>query len=201
MRRPAVGFTLVEILVAVAIFSVIAAISFGALDGYLKARDKVAGKYASLQQLQRMFTLLERDFRFAVDRPVRDGNGELQPIVGSGGGQEAGELIRFTMSVPAPLKPGMSNLQRVSWGLREGDLYRSTWQVLDRVQDSEQVAVRVAEKIESVELVFFLWDDDSGLRQVAEWTKQDQLPAGVELLITLDDEKPYRRIFDMPNGG
>lgn len=199
MRRRSGGFTLVEILVAVAIFSVIAAISFGTLDGYLKGRDRVTSKYTSLQQLQRLFTLLERDFRFAIDRQVRDENGESQPVVSAGG--EAGEILRITTAVPDPLQPGLSNLQRISWALREGDLYRATWQVLDRVQDSEQVAVRVAEKVESVELGFFRWDDDSGLRQVAEWGKQDQLPAGIELLITLDNEKPYRRLFDLPNGG
>lgn len=200
MRRRAVGFTLVEVLVAVAIFALIAAISFSALNGYLKARAVVQDKYAALLELQRLFILLERDFRFAIDRRVRDENGEPEPVLGLGDERGAGELVRITVAVPDPLRPGVSNLQRVSWRLQEGDLYRAAWQVLDRVQDSEPSVVRVGEKIESVELSFFDWKADSGLRQVADWNQEERLPAGVELLFTMDDGKSYRRLFDLPGG-
>ena len=71
------GFTFIEVMVAVAIFGVISSICFAALSQYLKVREGIERSNREIQQLQRAFSLMERDLRFLVNRPVRDEYGDL----------------------------------------------------------------------------------------------------------------------------
>ncbi|AYQ56481.1 general secretion pathway protein J [Bathymodiolus thermophilus thioautotrophic gill symbiont] len=56
------GFTLVELLIAITILSVIGVISYGALDGTLKHQTAQKHHSQNLTQLQRISLYLDRDF-------------------------------------------------------------------------------------------------------------------------------------------
>ena len=73
------GFTFIEVLVAVGVFAVVSSISYATLSQYLKVREGVSASNLELRQLQRTFSLLDRDLRFIVNRPVRDGFGDPEP--------------------------------------------------------------------------------------------------------------------------
>ena len=67
-QRHQLAFTLIEIMVAVAIFAVIAAIAFPALIQFLDVRERIYSKNQSLDSLQKTFLFMSRDLSYAVNR-------------------------------------------------------------------------------------------------------------------------------------
>ena len=185
-RAPTVspGFTLLEMVVAIAIFAVIAAISYSALDNFLQAKAHIDQENDQAKALQTTFMLLEQDLRYAVNRPVRNGYGDVEPafIGAAGSGLAAGEL------------------QRVAWRLNNGELSRVTWQVLDRDVDSAERERRLLEAVEDIAFTFYSYDSDQKLSTANEWTSDAALPVGVEVTVLLQGRPAYRRVFELAGG-
>ena len=66
------GFTLLELLVAVAIFSLLGVGSYRLLASTISTRDTARSHDLALMQLQRTFTVMNRDLAQATARPIRD---------------------------------------------------------------------------------------------------------------------------------
>ncbi|MEO5702997.1 MAG: type II secretion system minor pseudopilin GspJ [Gammaproteobacteria bacterium] len=135
------GFTLLELLVALSIFAVLAAMSYGGLRSVLDTRERTESQAAQLAELQLVFTMLQRDTEQIVARKIRDSFGEFrEPVLGE---EEGVPLLEFTRTGwRNPAGQMRSNLQRVAYNVKEEQLVRSTWNVLDRAQNTEpQVTV------------------------------------------------------------
>jgi general secretion pathway protein J len=121
------GFTLVEVLVAVAIAAVVAVMGFEAMQGALKGRERLNVHAARLQSVQSMMRTFVQDLSQLSARPVREPLGaDFQPAV------DGGTEFNFTRGGwMNPVGVERSTLQRVRYVLRDGRLYREHWQVLD----------------------------------------------------------------------
>ncbi|MGI9318528.1 MAG: type II secretion system minor pseudopilin GspJ [bacterium] len=199
LLRQCRGFTFIEVMVSVGVFAVIAMICYATLSQYLKVREGLEINYRELQLMQRTLTLLERDLRYMVNRPVRSEYGDNEVAFIGDIGSVDGELFRITVSAPDIEVPGNTRLQRIAWRLVDGALYRDSWQVLDRVQDSEPRSRLVLRGVSRIDILHYQWTDSLGAQQLFE-LEPGALPYATELLITMDDEKNYRRIFDLANG-
>lgn len=190
------GFTLLEMVVAIGIFSVIATISYTSIDRFLDAREALKVRHDHLRLLQRTMGLLEMDMRFMVNRPVRDGfgDGEASLIALGNLALGEGELVRLTTSQPEPELP-VSRLKRISWRLIDGDLQRVSWTVLDRDQDSQQYVVTLMRGVETATLSYYLYDQEENLQIETEWEEANGLPVGVEFALTLQNGRQYRRLI------
>lgn len=196
------GFTLLEMVVAIAIFAIIAAISYSALNNFLDARAHINGENERLRALQTMFVLLEQDLRYAVDRGVRDEYGDREPAFAGGIDQPLadGERLRLTTIRPAPVGAGVHQVTRVAWRLDDGALYRVSWRVLDRDIDSEGYQRRVMANIDDIGFRYFDYNADEELESDSEWLGDARLPAGVEVTVLFGDEAEYQRIFEVAGG-
>ncbi|HHJ11965.1 MAG TPA: type II secretion system protein GspJ [Chromatiales bacterium] len=193
MRR-ARGFTLIEILVAVAITALLAAMAFGGLNVVLDTADHTRAHQQRLHDLQIAMLLLVRDLRQAVPRPVRDGDQGEQPALRIGGvSGPALSLTRGGWDNPAGQR--RSHLQRVAWALDGDRLVRRYWFHLDRPAGSEPREQRLLEGVHDLSIVAL--DADGQPR--SEWPPQATpeqiergednlalLPAGVLVRFTLD---------------
>ena len=74
------GFTLIEILIAMAIFTLIGLASTGLLTTVIDSNDLSSERFEKLQQLQRAMVIIERDIQQAVPRPVRAEGETLQYV-------------------------------------------------------------------------------------------------------------------------
>lgn len=193
------GFTLLEMVVAIGIFALIAAISYAGLVRFLDTRTYINERQDALGSLQRTMTLMETDLRFMINRPVRDGFGDREAALVTGGDLPLadGEFLRLTTSQPDPILGSTSRLQRVAWRLlvNEGELERVVWGILDRDQDSKEYSSTVLEGVETATLRYFFYSQFDTLESAGEWTNEAALPAGVEFLVTLRDGAQYRRLF------
>ena len=197
------GFTLLEMVIAIAIFAIIGAISYVTLNQFLQTRETLVKHNEQTRNLQRLFTLLESDIRYMTLRSVRDGLGEvLDPlIISSSNTVNQGDIFEFTTVVPSIQSNRWHRLLRANWALDEGSLIRQTWNVLDRDFDSQSVAIILLDDVSSIEVNYFLHNQESGLIQNAsEWDTKTKLPIGVEVVLRLIDETVYRRVIEVAGG-
>jgi general secretion pathway protein J len=66
------GFTLLEMLVALAIFALLSVMSYGGLRSVMEQQAATELEAEQLGQLQKIYLLMQRDFEQAVPRAVRD---------------------------------------------------------------------------------------------------------------------------------
>lgn len=65
------GFTLLEVIVAISIFAIISLTSFSLLDTIVKSEEKSAQRVNGINEIQRAFILIERDFLQISRRSAR----------------------------------------------------------------------------------------------------------------------------------
>lgn len=145
-RRHA-GFTLIEVVIALAIFAVIGVMAARLLTGMLTLHERTTERGARLTEVQRAMEILARDLQQLTHRGVRDELGDLRPAVEVGGATP----IEFTrMGWQNPLALPRAELQRVAYAVEENALYRMFWPVLDRSPDSEPQVQRLLDDVESL---------------------------------------------------
>ncbi len=195
------AFTLIEVLVSLAIFAILAALCYGALGRTLDSAELLNNRMDRLQAIQRTIRLLSEDLQQLSPRPIRDALGDgfgpaLDTNFQSG---FALELTHGGWSNPLVLPRG--TLQRSAYRLEEDELIRYHWMVLDRTLANEPLDVALLDGVESL-LFRFLQDN-------GQWTEQwppaerpgplgaRQRPRAVEIILTLSGEGQIRRLLEI----
>ena len=128
------GFTLLEMLVALSVFSVIGIMSSQLVVRMMDTTERVTERGKELTELQRAFEILRRDIEQVSFRYVRDELGDAGFPLEIGGH----ELIELTRNGWVnPTGAARTELQRVGYELRGSDLYRIFWPVLDRAPTTQ----------------------------------------------------------------
>ncbi|GAB6142003.1 type II secretion system minor pseudopilin GspJ [Methylosoma difficile] len=157
--RQSLGFTLLELLIAIAVFAIMSVMTYAGLRILLDTKAATTEKSAQLEALQMTLYLLNEDLSQIAPRPVRDEYGMSEPAFSSNSNN--GNLLTLTRTVPlwSKYQTG-SQLQRVSYRLEKGELYRLVWNSLDRTQQSE-FQRRKLMKADQIQLRFFnnAWAD------------------------------------------
>ena len=147
------GFTLVEVLVALAVFAIVGLMSAQLMSRTLANHDVLNERSGRVAEVQRAMLILKRDLMQINNRSVRDLFGDPLPPVMIG----ADGMMEFSRTGwRNPLNSPRSEMQRVAYRMHEGHLHRAWWGVLDRAQDSEPVVQRLLRDVEQVE--FFALD-------------------------------------------
>lgn len=162
------GFTLLELLVAAAIFAVMAALAYAGLDGVLRGRTTIEGHLVRLHELQQAYVVMQRDFTQATPRTVRDALGGTLPALHGNAQEEAVGLTRAGYPNPAGMRRG--HLLRIRYQLEGSRLLRLDWPELDRAPG---VKPDTAVLLKHVRRLSFQYIDASGQTQLT-WP-----PAGV----------------------
>jgi general secretion pathway protein J len=193
------GFTLLEMVVAIALFAIISAIGYGGLNQFFAARDRIESRQQDLRQLQTAFLLLEQDFRSISARGARNefGDPEAPLLADPDRPPVPGERARLTAAAPQP--GGFAAPRRVAWRLVGKDLQRVSWAVLDRDRDSPEYVRVVLREVKDFG-INFLAVNNNVLQGRADWIEGDRLPAAVEVLISLNDGRQFRRLFELAGG-
>lgn len=190
------AFTLLEMIVAISVFAVIAIISYASLNRFLDNRDVLENEMTTMKELQLAFSLLEQDMHFISERIIRDGYGDPEPLLMLNNINLAGELLRFTAARRNVSLPGVSSLQRRSYRWEDGDFIRVSWQVLDRDQDSSESKHLLLSDVDSVR-VSVMQADEETTQTLSTWDTADKLPDGIEWQIQMKNGKQYRRVFEI----
>ncbi|MEE8281521.1 MAG: type II secretion system minor pseudopilin GspJ [Gammaproteobacteria bacterium] len=195
------AFTLIEVLVAFAIFGILAAFAYGALSQTLLSAEILGERMDRLQAIQKSVRYLSQDFLQLAPRPVRQELGDsFYPALRTDFSSEfALELTHGGWSNPVALPRG--TLQRSAYRLEDDELVRYYWTVLDRTLSNEAIGVTILDGVESL-LFRYLLDSGDWIEQWPPPTLPGPLglrqrPRAVEIVLTLQDEGEIRRIIEI----
>lgn len=193
------GFTLVELLVAIAIFAVLSALGWKVFDYIIQTKDRNAVHEQRLSQLQDTYQQILRDTVQAVPLTANI-NGDIQPALVLQNGR-----FNFSKSgVTDPLEEGISPDERVEYQYRadEQKLYRLKYRNLnqtDRDQPESSVLLSDVEQFQIVVLnpnEMTQWPDSSfDLNQVEQ---KQRLPKGIKINLMVNGVS-YEWIFSLLN--
>ena len=188
--KPHRGFTLLELIVVLAVFGVFAAMAYGGLSYVLKARKTIEVQLARTAEWQKAFQRLRNDLELATPRASRDGFGQAEAALTF---EEFGARITFTRSGwRNPLSLPRASLERVVYRYddRERQLLRETWRVLDRANDDDPYQLVVLTQIDDARWRFL----DSSQQWQTRWppastgsTNLMLMPKAVELTLESKD--------------
>lgn len=193
------GFTLVEVLVAVAVFAVAGALAYAGLAAVVRTERRLDAEQQALRSAVIAVDTLAGDLASAVSRPIRADNGAQVPaLVGDG------QRIEFThFGLPSPPSLGRSRLERVTWHLERrsesGTLVRARYLVLDRAPNTVPVRRDMRSQVEEFRLRYL----DRAHQWRMRWPPPDQadpapLPLAVEFRLRLADLGEIRRVVELP---
>lgn len=197
------GMTLLELVVAIAIFSVVATAGYGALAQGLAVQDKLREQRSFWQNLETAFNLIASDLEHALDRPSRNGlqQGLAFSAPGAGRQPEPRPLLAFTRMVPAAsFRAGAASpFLRVAYRLQDGGLYRETWPHPDQPYGSDAAGALLLSGVKAVRCRFL----DPAARWTAQWpqpfspapAQRVGPPKVVELTVALQDHGVFRWLF------
>ncbi|TQV64647.1 MAG: type II secretion system protein GspJ [Halothiobacillaceae bacterium] len=191
------GFTLLELLVALAIFAFLGAMAYGGLAAMLRTAEGTGAAREELAALQRGLRLLEEDMAFVLDRQARDGLGAPRPAFMSG--TDGQTLLEFTRStrpreglMPAPI-------ERLRYVLDDGNLIRQSWNPPDAARLEPDMSLTLWREVESISFSFL----DAGLQSVTSWpppnVQNPGLPRAVEMSLQLKGQGELRRLLLLPD--
>jgi general secretion pathway protein J len=204
------GFTLLEVLIAVAIFVIVGTMALSGYNELSRQSIRVEESMARIRAVQRTMQRMAQDFMELEPRPVREPLGDgMQPALRADGRSQ--DLAEFTHSgwsnpagVPRP------TLQRVAYQLQDKKLTRSYWVMLDRTLTSQPVSTVVLDRVTSVKLRFMdstrNWQEqwptaNGGVVAGAQAGSTDALslrPIAVEITMDLEDWGIVTRVVEVP---
>ncbi len=188
------GFTLLELLVAVAVFGIVSVIAYGGLEAVLASRNRVSTEAERLGALQTAFTILARDFRHAADRPYRDQLGDRQPPM-----HRDGQRLMLVRGGRAnPLNLHRSAYQRIAYGLDEGELVRYSWRAVDSPFEPDVSENALLDGVEDLSFRFLSEDWQDQWPPPRTDTDAPALPQAVAIRITHEDYGEIQRVFLLP---
>lgn len=193
------GFTLMEILVALFIFSVVGMISAQLLGRTLDAYEVLEDRGSRLAQIHRAMFVVQRDMLQYQKRAVRTPSGESFPPLMIG---DEGNLEMTRGGWRNPLQRPRSELQRVAYRLQGDDLVRAYWPVLDRLGEEEPLTQTILENVDDLE--FFVIDEQG---EEHKFWPPVALPGGTSaglsgliLRISMSPVGIVERVWEVPDG-
>ncbi|MCY4329526.1 MAG: type II secretion system minor pseudopilin GspJ [Endozoicomonadaceae bacterium] len=159
------GFTLLELMIAIAIFAILATACYQLLTTSTEAQKTTNGVWSKLNTIQKAHLIIEKDLMHMIARPVRDSANNQQPAM-SGGANKPNKqiLMTFTRSGHYNLtREVRSDLIRVMYTVESEKLIRSIWFTLDSVTDQPPVRQVLMEGVTGANMHF--------LDQKKKWTK------------------------------
>lgn len=182
------GFTLVELMVALLIFSMIAASGTMLLSASVRTQDASGEKLQAMNGQRRLSAILTSDLAQAMPRISRNERGDNVPAFEAlVDGMEL-RFVRSGLSNPAGLN--RSSLQKLEYRLVEGRIERTAYAMVDGGERLEPAVLM--EGVEQAQLRFRIKGE-----WLSDWPPEhaDLLPEALELRFTRTGEDEMRMLF------
>ena len=186
------GFTLLELLVVVVVFSIMSAAAYSSLQSSLKAEENFDASMEELEAVQMSLAVFQRDVMQLSRRAVRDAYGDSEASVVLRGGQE----LFFTRGGNfSSMKLDQTELTRVAYSLQDEQLIRSTWRSLDSTQGEQPLSAPLLGQVTRLQIRVL--DKDNLWHQDWPLGASNRVRA-VEITLELAGWGEIRRLFPLP---
>ena len=189
--KAARGFTLIEIMAALLVLSLLALMSYRGLGAVLDAREHVKLETDKWRHVAAFFGRFERDVELAAPRPVRTPDGVAPAWLGatSPSTQSSVEFSRFAST------DGIDTARRIGYRLNDkNEIELWLWPGLDVAPDTQPARYPVLAGVKTFELQYL----NAALAWVSVWPAAPSdapLPRAVRLRIVLASNEEIVRVF------
>lgn len=180
------GFTLVELLIAIAIFAVLSLLGWKIFDYLLKVRDRNAEHEVHLFELQDTYQQILRDTLQIIPLSANQG-GQLHPAL-----EIDNQILRFSKAgVTDPLKQGLSPFERIEYryDADQKKLYRLKYTNLNTSNNEQPLSSTLLSQVDQYQVMVLT------PQEVTKWpevnidpTKPNELkklPKGIKIQVTV----------------
>ena len=189
------GFTLVEVLLALAIFGVIAVLAYRATAALTEGEARLSAEARRWRTLEALFTRFEADIRQAVPRGSRVGS-RIEPawlaLPADGAGNAA--LVFTRAGAEFADDPGLAG-QRIGYRLRGHAVEIAYWPRVDNAADVQPAVYTLADGVSGFRVAY--------LGRAGAWREswpvpgESALPRAVRVDLTLDSGEAIERWFTL----
>lgn len=191
--RKSKGFTLLELLIALFIFTIVSIIMMGALHNIINIQTAAEKKSDRFTELQIALLIFSRDVEQTINRTINDGAANVAALKGNA------HTLEFThggLSNPLGLL-SRSTLQRTRYEIKNHNLMRISWQVLDRTSESKADERILLHDVENAQFDYV--DHEGHLK--TEWpvdSQQPFTPRAVRITLTLKNWGKLSQLYLIP---
>lgn len=146
------GFTLIEVLIALFIFSLISVGATSALTSSLRGQNQMQQRLEGISEIENMRALIRGDMASLILQPRREAYGNSEPYVLRADGQV---LLDFTRTGRSnPMDDARGDLQRVIYVVEDGHFIRRSFSQFSPAPQSGQIDRVLLSSISRSELDF-----------------------------------------------
>ena len=200
------AFTLIEVLIAVAITAFIAVSAFAIMNQAIGTQENAENNDARLAELQRAMNRISMDLQQLAERQVRNQYGDLMPMLMGDKSAEDTYLSFTRQGKRNPANLPRTEMERVTYRLEEDQLIREQWVVLDIVSEDQILKRPILEGVLKFEVEFY-----SEEQWVDSWPQSDIgnldnseirtiKPGAVKITLELDDLGELIQIYPLGSG-
>jgi len=201
-RASTAGFTLLELLVALAIFGFLAAVMYAGTNLVIEERAIIAERLDELKAVQRSVRLLQTDLSQIAPRAVRDdlGRGRVPALITDRLGGLKVRFSRMGWRNPSPESKPRGNLQRVQYryDADTNTLFRDYWPVMERTLATEAREQAVLQGVLAFDIEFLEgdnWTED--WPSMGSGNSNTALPRAVRYRLELESYGVITRLVEL----
>ncbi|ENN2392500.1 type II secretion system minor pseudopilin GspJ [Vibrio alginolyticus] len=199
-RQKVKGFTLIEVLVSIAIFASLSVAAYQVVSQVQRSNALSQERTQRLNEIQRAMVMMDNDFRQMAMRQTRT-NGE----------EPASRLIFWSDYLLDSDTKGLmfarlgwhnpqqqfprGEVTKVGYRLKEETLQRVWWRYPDTPVGQQGTVTPLLTQVESFDMRFY-----DGKQWKKEWAEEKALPKAVSVVLTLKDYGEITRTYLTPDG-
>ncbi|QRG82715.1 type II secretion system minor pseudopilin GspJ [Vibrio diabolicus] len=199
-RQRVKGFTLIEVLVSIAIFASLSVAAYQVVSQVQRSNALSQERTQRLNEIQRAMVMMDNDFRQMAMRQTRT-NGE----------EPASRLVFWSDYLLDSDTKGLmfarlgwhnpqqqfprGEVTKVGYRLKEETLQRVWWRYPDTPVGQQGTVTPLLTQVESFDMRFY-----DGKQWKKEWAEEKALPKAVSVVLTLKDYGEITRTYLTPDG-
>ncbi len=199
-RSKAKGFTLIEVLVSIAIFASLSVAAYQVVSQIQRSNLLSQERTARLNELQRTIVMMDNDFRqIALRRTRTEGEAPAKSLILwteylLDSDAKGVMFARLGWHNPQQQFP-RGEVTKVGYRIKNETLQRIWWRYPDTPVGQEAIVTPLLTQVESFDLRFY-----DGKQWKNEWESNNTLPKAISVILTLKDYGKITRTYLTPDG-